>query len=221
MPAQLYLVRHGQTAMNRRHQLQSITDVGLTAKGVAQAHATGQQLQAVPFTQAFSSDRLRAVQTAELILSHQSALVPVKQQSGLREVAFGGLEGLTNRQVVWQSLRRFGLRTMLRRWLNPNTLVATVTHFQQLDRTGQAESYASLMRRAKAELTLIAQQAAGPVLVVGHSFTLAAMMAVIAPQAVPRTLLKNGSVTRIDVTATGLKVVAVNQGPGQLITAEK
>ena len=69
MTIQLYLVRHGETPMNQNSQLQGITDMPLTPKGRQQAQATAALLASVPFNAAYSSDRIRAVDTAEIILA--------------------------------------------------------------------------------------------------------------------------------------------------------
>ena len=60
---ELWLVRHGETLWNREGRLLGWTDLPLTAEGEAQARRLKGALPSLP---AFSSDLLRARQTAEL-----------------------------------------------------------------------------------------------------------------------------------------------------------
>lgn len=52
MVVHFYLVRHGQTELNRRRRLQGITDSPLTRKGIAMAEHLGKDLKNVEFSAA-------------------------------------------------------------------------------------------------------------------------------------------------------------------------
>ncbi len=60
----IYLIRHGQSAGNMGDAFTGITDVPLTEKGVRQAEKTAIHLKSVPFTAVYSSDLIRAYDTA-------------------------------------------------------------------------------------------------------------------------------------------------------------
>ncbi len=93
----LYLVRHGETSLNRQFKYIGRTDVGLTKKGVRQAEALSQRLRASTIKAVYSSDLLRARNTAEAIASvHDLAIKPV---GGLREIDFGAWEGLSYYEI--------------------------------------------------------------------------------------------------------------------------
>ncbi len=91
----LILVRHGQTIFNAQRRYQGQSDIELNEIGLAQAKAVAERLASFRFEAVYSSDLLRARQTAEIILSARPP-GPVLQTSPLlREVDGGGFEGLT------------------------------------------------------------------------------------------------------------------------------
>lgn len=210
MTVRLYLVRHGQTDMNRTNRLQGITDRPLSARGVKQAQSLAQLLEGVPFTAAYSSDRKRAVQTAEAILQYHPKLV-LHQRAGLREYYFGGLEGQGEVLLMRQMMQAVGAKAMMRAFSGDrfSHLIAT---FQHRDATKQAESLAEVQLRVRTGMQkIVAEQPAdADVLVVAHGLLLSALVHQLAPDQLPFGLLKNTSVTRIDVDHAQWQVVGVN-----------
>ena len=93
----IYLVRHGETDNNKNDIIQgSKVDMILNKKGENQSKAAAQRLKTVPFNAAFSSDLVRAKQTAEIIsLQHHLAVTTTK---ALRERGFGAYEGRSIKQ---------------------------------------------------------------------------------------------------------------------------
>jgi phosphohistidine phosphatase len=63
----LLLARHGQTEWNADRRFQGHTDVSLSPRGRAQAHALGRALRGRPVTAAYVSPMKRAVETAEIL----------------------------------------------------------------------------------------------------------------------------------------------------------
>jgi probable phosphoglycerate mutase len=89
---ELLFIRHGETDWNRQQRFQGQIDVPLNATGEQQAARLAQRLAAERHDRLFSSDLLRARQTAApLAATWQMAPVAVP---GLREQSFGILEGL-------------------------------------------------------------------------------------------------------------------------------
>lgn len=89
----LYLVRHGRTAWNREGRYQGHKDVPLDATGREQARRVARALAGAALDAVYSSDLLRARQTAEPLgreLGREVICLP-----GLREMDFGEWEGLT------------------------------------------------------------------------------------------------------------------------------
>jgi 2,3-bisphosphoglycerate-dependent phosphoglycerate mutase len=87
------LVRHGETDWNAEKRIQGQIDIALNAVGQRQAAAAAHRLSRLPVTALYSSDLLRARQTAERIaaaLDLSPSFVPA-----FRERAYGLFEGLT------------------------------------------------------------------------------------------------------------------------------
>jgi probable phosphoglycerate mutase len=93
MPTDLVVVRHGETAWNRELRFQGQRDVVLNDMGHEQArrvalHLAGELVDAV-----YSSDLLRACETAQPTADALGR--EVLRDEGLREQSFGIVEGLT------------------------------------------------------------------------------------------------------------------------------
>jgi alpha-ribazole phosphatase len=86
----LFLVRHGQTAANRQGVFCGMTDLPLTEQGEQQARQVAQWLDGVPFTQAISSELLRARHTAEIVLGQRE--LAIQPDGGFNEMNFGDWE---------------------------------------------------------------------------------------------------------------------------------
>ena len=90
----IYLVRHGQSQWNVENLMQGKTSgVPLTKTGIKQARDLNQRFKAVKFAAIFSSDLLRARQTAQIV-AYQRQLAVVTTRA-LRERSFGDYEGMT------------------------------------------------------------------------------------------------------------------------------
>ncbi len=94
---QIVLVRHGATDWNLQGRCQGSTDRDLSDAGIRQAEQLALILCEERFDAVYSSDLRRARQTAEVI-SRPHAL-PVRVESGLRELDHGELEGLTFNEI--------------------------------------------------------------------------------------------------------------------------
>ncbi len=86
-------VRHGETAWNTERRLQGHLDIPLNARGQAQAAAAAEWLREQPVTAVYSSDLLRAAETARHIATAQG-LTPILE-AAFRERRYGIFEGLT------------------------------------------------------------------------------------------------------------------------------
>ncbi len=83
----LWLVRHGETEWNAQRRFQSRTDLPLNETGRRQAARLAARLQGTAFTEVWSSDLARAVETARLAWGR-----PLRDVR-LREIDLGDLEG--------------------------------------------------------------------------------------------------------------------------------
>jgi len=97
-PTRLCVVRHGETDWNAGKRIQGQIDIPLSALGHAQARATGNALQDEGFAALYSSDLIRARQTAEA--TAHLAHLPLQLSPGLRERHYGIFEGLTYEEAA-------------------------------------------------------------------------------------------------------------------------
>jgi probable phosphoglycerate mutase len=87
------LVRHGETAWNAEKRIQGHTDIALAESGLAQAEAVARCLPRQSVSALYTSDLLRASQTAACIGNVLG--LPLSLLPSLRERCYGIFEGLT------------------------------------------------------------------------------------------------------------------------------
>lgn len=96
-PTRVIAVRHGETAWNVDTRLQGQLDIPLNERGLAQARrAAAALLQEAPEV-IYSSDLLRAAETARVLA--ELAGLPLQHDTGLRERHFGHWQGHTYAEV--------------------------------------------------------------------------------------------------------------------------
>lgn len=159
--SEIWLLRHGQTDWNLqgRWQGQASFAPGLNEAGFAQARSAAEELSEIQFGAIYSSDLLRARQTAEAVAEKQG--LPVFLDERLREVNLGEWEGMLSEDVKARYPNELRER-------DENPLHA---------RPPQGETLAEVAERAKAAVNDILQrQAQGPILIVSHGLTLAALV---------------------------------------------
>ena len=86
-----YIIRHGQTEWNLKKIIQGHRDSPLTEIGIQIANEHAKKLKNIHFDAVFSSDSLRARQTADIITLKRK--IAVKTTHLLRERSFGKYEG--------------------------------------------------------------------------------------------------------------------------------
>ena len=91
----LYIMRHGQTILNKAGRTQGWCDGVLTKEGIEIAVNAGLGLSDIEFKAAYSSDLGRAIKTARIVIEKNkvSNNLQLKEVEGLREVCFGKYEG--------------------------------------------------------------------------------------------------------------------------------
>ncbi len=94
---EIILIRHGETEWNSQQRMQGHSNSDLSSVGQAQIQALGQWMKNVPFDLIYSSDSLRAKQTAEAITQFSGHELQFDQR--LREKNLGVFEGLTSEEA--------------------------------------------------------------------------------------------------------------------------
>ena len=101
--ARLILVRHGQSVWNAANRFTGWTDVDLSEKGVEEADEAGLQLADIRFDVVHTSDLIRALRTAEIIMGRNRASgddVPTRYDWRLNERHYGALQGLNKAETA-------------------------------------------------------------------------------------------------------------------------
>jgi len=93
----LVLWRHGQTAWNAERRFQGHSDIALDETGREQARHAARYLAAMHPDAIFSSDLVRAAETAGYL--GELTGLPVQLDKDLRERGGGAWEGLTDREI--------------------------------------------------------------------------------------------------------------------------
>lgn len=108
----IYLIRHGETDWNILRRLQGHSDIPLNPNGIEQSRSIQSELQKINPTKIYSSDLVRAVDTAKIStekLFHSSPVQyetePIITTPNLREVYLGQAEGLTHDEIQ----QKFGI----------------------------------------------------------------------------------------------------------------
>lgn len=196
---ELILVRHGATEWNASHRFQGRTDVPLSDVGRAQALALAQALCNMPFTHAYASDLVRALETARAIAApHDLRVVP---DARLCEFDFGAWEGLTWAQIVERE-PELGLRMPTQARLYAPSGGESFDHVVARVRSFFDEVVHGLDLRAY-------------VLIVMHAGTLHAAIEVLRPQGLDPLGISfaPASITRIAVDG-----IAMEEGHSRIIT---
>ena len=94
MDMQIYVIRHGETAMNLKSRLQGWLDEPLNENGMLVASLTGKALREVRFDRVISSPLSRARDTARLIMEENLFPNLIETDDRLREIRWGCWEGL-------------------------------------------------------------------------------------------------------------------------------
>ena len=104
------LIRHGQTEWNMDGRWQGQANVGLNPTGFAQAAYIAEHLRRADISAIYSSDLVRARQTAEEIAKCLG--IPVIADARLREIDVGEWQGLTSEEVLqWDAERLHAVRS--------------------------------------------------------------------------------------------------------------
>ncbi len=96
----LYLVRHGETELNKKGCYYGWTDCELTQNGVEQAELLHQSFQKIKLDVTISSDLKRAVNTASIVCDGKD--IEILKDTRLRELNFGAWEGKHYTEIMQQ-----------------------------------------------------------------------------------------------------------------------
>jgi broad specificity phosphatase PhoE len=196
----ILLIRHGQSRGNAEQRFGGHSPTPLSDLGHAQAGAAARALEREGVTAIYSSDLLRAVQTAEPLA--RATGLDVRRTDAFRERSVGRMEGLTFEEAARE---------------HPDEYAALLRRDFEHVLTG-GESYRQLLDRAARELdAAVGRHRGGCVAVFSHTGTICILVlhimgALDAPALRPVWIsTSNCGVTRIDLEHGGLiRVLALN-----------
>lgn len=195
-----YIVRHGQTLLNCLDRAQGWSDSPLTDSGKQAAIDLGNKLKEINFNAVYTSDMLRAVQTAELILHTSENNVSVQKDIRLREWCLGNMEAENNAVFIKSVSDWLGGVASLAELNGRLPDVANVIY--QHDTTRMAEPFSVIVNRVQSAFMDIVQKAKQlkqcKVLVVTHAFMIKTIFYLFAPeQLCVMDQVKNAAISKL------------------------
>lgn len=183
MAVTFYIVRHGETLLNSLDRAQGWSDSPLTDNGNSTAIELGNKLRGTTFKAAFTSDTIRATQTAELILAMSgNDNIKIQDDKRLREWCLGIMEG-ENNAIFVQTVSKWlgGVSSFAE--LNER-LADVASEIYNYDTTGMAEPFSAILKRLKSAFIDMAElyDDGGNILVVTHAFVIKTLFYLFSPE---------------------------------------
>ncbi|MCO6524814.1 MAG: histidine phosphatase family protein [Candidatus Schmidhempelia sp.] len=203
----LYVTRHGKTMFNTVHRAQGWSDTPLTKLGIEVAEQLGRGLKGIDFISVYSSDLGRARETARVVLAAKGDQNNIIEMPGLREICFGDFEGDLDPNMWNPAAKYLGYpsdKALMQAFGDKKIgLDKMINAIKAVEKSGQAESYATVRDRMFTSLQTIAKQAqtqgGGNVLVVSHGLAILTVINELVDQPLPPGL-DNASITKIRYT---------------------
>ena len=169
----IFLMRHGETILNKAGRTQGWCDGILTKEGIEVAVNVGFGLRDIKFKSVYSSDLGRARKTAQIVIKENKASNDLKLQEreGLREVYFGKYEGEIDKMMFNDILNYLNVTSIEEAEKKYEFQRAYCDTCAALDETKEAEDYNTAITRVMNELKQICKensQEGGNILVVAH-----------------------------------------------------
>ncbi|WP_129688851.1 histidine phosphatase family protein [Gottfriedia acidiceleris] len=210
----LYLIRHGETYLNRYKRMQGWADSPLTEEGKLVAIECGNRLSDIQFDRVYTSDSGRTVETAELILQQNNYEIPViRKTKAFRESFFGSFEGEFSAVALGKVANDHGYTSF--RELLINRSLEDITNFiKESDPYHHAESYSELWDRIEKglnELIIENNKNDENVLIVTHGNTIRNIVKKFSEEFNIELEIKNASITILEYSSDTYKVISFNQ----------
>ncbi|USS88018.1 histidine phosphatase family protein [Fructilactobacillus hinvesii] len=213
MTVTAYLVRHGQTYLNRYNKVQGWIDSPLTDKGIADAQTAGKRLAKIDFDAAFTSDSGRAVETGNEILKQNPRGMDIitYQFPELREQFHGYFEG-ENLEQMWQFVGEQVNITNEAGVLNHYGLERARDLIAKADLYNDAEDNQRFWERLDRGFDRIRENTSDgqKILIVSHGMTIRSIVDRYAPELDEGQAAQNGSITKLLIQPDTIEVEYYN-----------
>jgi broad specificity phosphatase PhoE len=216
----LYIVRHGETILNRYRKLQGWSDSPLTEEGKVIAMEAGKKMAHIPFHRVYTSDLGRTIETANIMLeqNHLSRNLEINKRKAFREVFFGSFEG-EGISHIWSKIARengFELENSNVKGLFQNHSTDEILQFiKKADPFHHAESGDELWERIENGLAEVVesnnQSQNENILIVTHGVVIRKILGQYSNEYHPGIAVRNSSVSTIEFTSNQFKVLSMNQ----------
>jgi probable phosphoglycerate mutase len=170
------IIRHGSTAWNKEGRAQGSSDIPLDDDGLSQAQALGERLSKEKWDLIYSSNLLRAKQTAET-LGKYVGINDIEYDNRIREIGGGQIEGTTEDERI-------------AKWGN---------HWRELD-LGIESSEAGTRRALSFIEDITNKHKNKNILVVSHGSLIRHLLKGLIPHVNTEEHLKNTSITKVTKT---------------------
>lgn len=210
----VYLTRHGKTVFNTMDRVQGWVDSPLTKAGIEVAVNLGKGVSDVEFSEVYTSDMGRTIETAEIVLSNNKTgkNLNINEVPGLRETYYGKFESGFNKDMLEAAMGPLGLSSLEELFALDDMVNKVINALHELDETGKAENYEMMSTRVFTAFDGVCKKAAanggGNILVVSHGNAIMAILDLAGGADVNE--ISNASVTKIIYKDGVYKVESVN-----------
>ncbi|MED4225240.1 histidine phosphatase family protein [Neobacillus cucumis] len=211
----LYLIRHGETYLNRYKKMQGWADSPLTEEGKAIASETGRRLASVKFDRIYTSDSGRTVETAELILqeNHYNHDLVINRRKAFRESFFGSFEGEYS-EVAFQKVAQDQGYSSREKLFQKHNLEEVMNFIKESDPFHHAENYKEIWARIDNGLNEIINNSQSDnenILLVTHGVIIRNIISKFSNEFDKEMEIKNSSISVLKYSSNIFKVVSFNQ----------
>ncbi|HFI0166803.1 TPA: histidine phosphatase family protein [Streptococcus suis] len=210
----LYLVRHGETYLNKYKRMQGWADTPLTQKGIEMAEKCGQHLKQFPITHLITSDLGRTIQTGLEIANIIGIETNFRKMPEFRETFFGYFEGADADQAWLEVAHKNGFRNLDE--LYKNAKISDIeNYFHKADPTGDAEDYQTFMSRVLEGLDLVEKSydKDDHIVLVTHGNTIRNLACYIDSAINPAEQLVNAGISIIEISDGTRNLISYNIKP--------
>lgn len=196
----IYFVRHGETYLNLYGRLQGWANAPLTSRGKKDVRRSGKGMKGIKFDAVYTSDLMRTVDTAEILLDENLKSDPdldIIIVPEFREIFFGVFEGETGDVAYREVAEHLGYETA-------EKLFGEVGQFErmnalkELDPYGHAENFMEFWERIERGLMKVIEKhrdTGDTILVVAHGGTIRIILENLIPELKKPDALMNASVS--------------------------
>ena len=213
-----YIVRHGETMMNKLKLLQGWNDSALTDNGIEIAQCLGKGLKDINFDAAYCSTLKRTYHTAQILLEAKGQqYLPIVKIEGFKEACFGDFE-VQPTHLMWEkvienknySTEEEKTEALRKKDFSAKDVLDTIS---AVDKSEMAESYETVRNRTQKALMKLAlkesEKGSKNILVIAHGMSILGMLESLADERIAKTHMQNASVSEVCFENGAFEVISM------------